>query len=88
MMSFIFNLHTVPIGCCRCLSSWSRHDLVGCERKVVERSQKATSIPEMKKMAKPSMKLERSPHPKVVLDDSHKLSNVAVEMGLKPKRFY
>jgi hypothetical protein len=56
-MSFIFNLHTVPIGRCRCLSSRSRHDLVDCERKVVERSQKATSVPETKKMAKPSMKL-------------------------------
>jgi hypothetical protein len=48
-MPFVFNLQTVSTACCRCRSSLSRPDIVGCEREVAERVKKTTSVPEAKK---------------------------------------
>jgi hypothetical protein len=48
-MPFIFNLHVVPTVRRLCLSSLSRHDIVRCEREVVKRVKKTTSVPETKK---------------------------------------
>jgi hypothetical protein len=51
-MPFISNLQTVSTVCRR-LSFQSQHDVVGYGRKVAERSEKATSVPETKKNEPP-----------------------------------
>jgi hypothetical protein len=44
-MPFIFSLQTVSAVHCRCRSSESRPDVVGCGREVTEQAQKATIRP-------------------------------------------
>jgi hypothetical protein len=79
---------------CRCRSSLSRPNVVGCGREVAKRVKKTTSVSETKKKKELPMKLlddpkiptarrnPRRPH------HSHKPLNVAAEMGLKPRRPY
>jgi hypothetical protein len=60
-MPLIFNLQTVSTVHCRCRTSHSRPDIVGCGREVAEWAQKATSAPKTKKKDKPPMKLLDDP---------------------------
>ena len=91
---FIFNLQTVSTARRRCRSSMSRPDVVGCGREVAERVKKTTSVPETKKKVELPMKLHEDPKIPPARQDprrphhSHKLLDVAVEMGLKPGRLY
>jgi hypothetical protein len=90
----IFNLQTVSTARHRCCSSLSRPDIVGCGWKVAKWVKKTTSVPKTKKKEEMLMKLlddpkiptarrnPRTPH------HSHKLLDVAAEMGLKPERPY
>jgi hypothetical protein len=54
---FIFNLQTVSTARRHCRFSLSRPNVVGCGRKVAERVQKTTSVPETKKKKELPMKL-------------------------------
>jgi hypothetical protein len=58
---FIFNHQTVSMVCCRCHSSPSRPDIVGCGREVAERVKKTTSVPKTKKNEELPMKLLDDP---------------------------
>jgi hypothetical protein len=84
---FIFNLQTVSTARCRCRSSLSRPDIVGCRREIAERVMKTTSVPETKKKEKLPMKLLDDPKIPTARRNprrpyhSHKPFDVAVEMG-------
>jgi hypothetical protein len=78
----------------RCRSSLSQPDVDGCGRNVAERILKTTSVPKTKKKDELPMKL--SDDPKILTarrnprrwHHSHKLLEVAIEMGLKPRKPY
>ena len=93
-MSFVFNLQNMSTARRRCRSYQSRPDVVGCGREVAEQVKKTTSVPEPKKKDEPPMKLHGNPKNATAKKDprepnhSHKLLDIAIEMGLKPERLY
>jgi hypothetical protein len=50
---FIFNLQTMSTARCRCRSSLSRPDVVGCGREVTEQVKKTTSVPKTSNYTRP-----------------------------------
>jgi hypothetical protein len=69
---FIFNLQTMSTTRHRCRSFLSRHNVVGCRRKVVERVKKTTYVPNTKKKEKLPIKLlddPKIPHPNEILEE-------------------
>jgi hypothetical protein len=91
---FIFNIQTLSTARRRCRSSRSRPDVVGCGRKIAERVKKTTSVTEMNKKVELPMKLHDDPKIPIARRDprsphySHKLLDVAVQMGPKLGRLY
>jgi hypothetical protein len=78
--------------CCR--FSLSRPDIGGCGREVTKHIKKTTSVPETKKKEKLPMKLLDDPNIPTTRRNpqrphhSHKPLDIAVEIGLKPRRPY
>jgi hypothetical protein len=80
----------VSTACRRCRSSLSQPDVVGYGREVDERVKKIISVPKTKKKDELSMKLLDDPKIPTARRNpqrphhSHKLLDIALEMGLKP----